>query len=238
VTTADDIVRFELRLESREQFAKEYASDFERGRAFVPGAANVELRCACTLTLHHPTASASLDIAAETVWSDPNGAGVGLVFIDWTQERRSELEAFVERDSRPRQPNLYDRIRRMSVHEQQTLARNGGHAERVALERCVGGAVWEPLLQNPQLTGPEVASIAKKGGLPRPVLTGIAANAAWLAVPEVQRALLSNPRLEPNAVSRVLRAMPRADLARVAAQLRYSPRIRGEAKRILGVTER
>ncbi len=132
-----------------------------------------------------------------------------------------------------RAPNVYERVRRLKPHEQQQLARHCGHAERVALERCFGGAVWEALLQNPQLTGPEVAMIAKKGSLPRPVLASITSNAAWLSVPEVQRALLSNPRLDPGAIGRVLRTMSRADLARIQQQTRYPARVRNEARRIL-----
>src|SRR5690606_16303807 len=112
-------------------------------------------------------------------------------------------------------------------------ARQCGHAERVALERCFGGAVWEALLQNPQLTGPEVANIAKKGSLPRPVLATIAANAGWVAVPEVQRALLSNPRLDGGAITRVLRTLSRAELARIPRQTRYPARIRNEARKLL-----
>lgn len=54
--------------------------------------------------------------------------------------------------------------------------------ERVALERAFGGAVWEALLQNPQLTATEVAHIAKNGTLPKPLVGAIVANAGWPAL--------------------------------------------------------
>jgi hypothetical protein len=45
----------------------------------------------------------------------------------------------------------------------------------------------------------------------------IVSNAAWLAMPEIQRALLSNPTVAGQHLERVLRALPRPELARIAA---------------------
>jgi hypothetical protein len=43
--------------------------------------------------------------------------------------------------------NLHDRMRSLSPIERTELARLGSLPERVALERCFGGSVWEGLLQ-------------------------------------------------------------------------------------------
>ncbi|MCC6646231.1 MAG: hypothetical protein IT374_11735 [Polyangiaceae bacterium] len=129
--------------------------------------------------------------------------------------------------------HLHERIRHLSQAEQQRLARGGSLPERTMLERVFGPAVWEALLQNARLTHPEVARIAKKGTLPRPLVEQIAANAGWLGSPEVQRALLSNPRSSPVVVARVLRALPKGDLSRVPQQTAYPMAVRLAAKKLL-----
>ena len=67
---------------------------------------------------------------------------------------------------------MHERIRSLSGIEQQKLAATGSLAERTALERMYGPNVWETLLRNPRLTIPEVARIARKGTLPRPLAGG------------------------------------------------------------------
>ncbi len=228
-------MQFELSFDSQGELEGVMAQDLERGRAFVPGVRDVAPRSPCQLVLRCAELEGAFIIDAEAVWCDPNGSGVGLEFVDWTKERAEALVEFAskKKPNVKRATNVYERVRRLKSHEQQQLARQCGQAERIALERCFGGAVWEALLQNPQLTGPEVANIARKGSLPRPVLASIVANASWLAVPEVQRALLANPRLEASAISRILRCMPRAELARIPQQTRYAARVRNEARRLL-----
>lgn len=256
-------LEFVLSFDTHSALQAALETDLARGRALIPERRPIRERQRCQLTLVHPAGASFYRIEAEAVWSHPDGIGIGLEFIDWNEERANSLRRFVERsspssgqealasseDGSPhtsldrdaatgsepelRRTTLYDRIRRLKHHEQQQLARAGGHAERLALERCFGGAVWEALLQNPQLSGPEVANIAKKGSLPRPALAQIVANGGWIGIPEVQRALLGNPRLDPSAVTKILRLLPRTELAKVPQQARYTSRIRAEAKRLL-----
>jgi hypothetical protein len=96
-----------------------------------------------------------------------------------------------------------------------------------------GPNVWETLLKNPRLTIPEVARIARKGTLPRPLVELIAAGTAWLAAGEVQRALLSNPRSTSPVIEKIFRVMPRRDLARVPQQTAYPMSVRLAAKKLL-----
>jgi len=133
-------------------------------------------------------------------------------------------------DAAPR--NLYERIRGLSLRERETMARQGTLPERIALERTFGSVVWEGLLQNPLLTPPEVAKIAKNGSLPRPVVAVVVQNAGWLKNPEVQRALLGNPRVSGADLDRVLRLMTRADLDRVASLTAYRSEVRQAAKKL------
>jgi hypothetical protein len=137
----------------------------------------------------------------------------------------------------PREPRsalgLQERVRRMTAIEQQRLAQHGSMQERILLERTFGPAVWEALLGNPRITTPEVARIAKKGSIPRPLIDTIAGNSAWLATAEVQRALLSNPRTGPHLLPRILRSLSRTDLALVPQQGSYPSAVRAAAKKLL-----
>ena len=131
-------------------------------------------------------------------------------------------------------PTLHERIRSLSPVAQQRTAVGGTLPERVVLERLFGPNVWEALLSNPRLTIPEVATIARKGTVPRPLIESLANHPSWLAAPEVQRALLSNPRSTPMVVSKVLRTMARNDLLLVQRQSAYPHAVRAAAKKMLG----
>jgi hypothetical protein len=130
--------------------------------------------------------------------------------------------------------NVHERIRQLNLRERETIGRTGMLAERVALERAFGGSAWEALLQNPQLTAPEVARIAKNGSLPIPLVGVIVGNASWLGSGEVRRALLGNPRVSGLNLDRVLRATPKAELKLVAQMSAYRSEVRAAAQKLCG----
>ncbi len=129
---------------------------------------------------------------------------------------------------------LSERIRGLTTVQQLRLAAKGTMPERIALERAFGSHVWEALLSNSRLTIPEVAWIARKGTLPRQLVEDIAGHASWLAAPQVQRALLANPRSTTAVVTQVLRALSRGDLQLVPLQTAYPQTVRAAAKKMLG----
>lgn len=133
----------------------------------------------------------------------------------------------------PEAQALHVRMRSLTSVEQRRVALTGNLAERVMLERMYGPNVWEALLSSGRLSPPEVATIARKGTLPRPLVEAIAANAGWLASGEVQRALLSNPRSSAMVVAKVLRMMPKHELARVPMQTAYPASVRQAAKEMV-----
>ncbi len=225
------------------------------------GVAEREL-CEVVLVHPQSGATLTLVADAVWVKLDQPGPGVGVQFESFDDEQRSRLATFVRRDEpptesqaapcvqaesvdeavaaapsgasrAPRPKNVHERVRALSLREREAVARQGTLPERIALERCYGASVWEPLLQNPQLTPPEVIRIAKNGNLPKPLVGSIVSNAAWVAKPEVQRALLSNPRVVGTNLDRVLRAMSQPDLARVAQQTNYRMPVRAAAKKLL-----
>lgn len=130
--------------------------------------------------------------------------------------------------------NVHERLRRLPLHEIYKIARSGQLSERVALERIYGKTVWEPLLQNPNLTPPEVARISRMGTLPKPLIDSIVSRTGWLMKPLIRRALLSNPRLSGRALMKVLRTLPKNELVMVTQQTAYPYKVRDAAKRLLG----
>lgn len=137
------------------------------------------------------------------------------------------------RRSVPPPKNVQERVRKLNFREREAMARGGTLTERVALERAYGAIVWDGLLANAALTGPEVARIAKNGNATLPHLALIVSNAGWLSKGEVRRALLTNPRLTPPQIERVLRALPPAELKQLPKQTAYAPKVRAVALRML-----
>jgi hypothetical protein len=130
--------------------------------------------------------------------------------------------------------SVQERLRGLPVVEQLRVAREGDQTERVVLERLYGKIVWETLLRNPRLTVPEVSRLARMGTMPRPLLELVLGNAAWLQVPQVRRALLSNPRLSPDMVHKVLQLLSREELKLVPQITAYPGSVRLAAKAMLG----
>jgi hypothetical protein len=129
--------------------------------------------------------------------------------------------------------NAHERLRGLTLAQQLKVAHHGELSERIILERMYSKNVWEALLRNPRLTGPEVARIARMGTLPRPLMEIIVGNGGWLQIPEVRRALLSNPRLGTDQVVRILRLLPKHELKLAAMQTAYPHAVRDAAKRLL-----
>lgn len=132
--------------------------------------------------------------------------------------------------------NLHERLRGLTLAQQIKKALSPDPSERMMLERMYGKNVWEALLRNPRLTPPEVARIARMGMLPRVMIEVIVGNGAWLQVPEVRRALLTNPRLGTDQILRVLRLLPKHELKLASVQTAYPMTVRDAAKRMLRST--
>ncbi|HEY5920696.1 MAG TPA: hypothetical protein VIV11_03455 [Kofleriaceae bacterium] len=129
--------------------------------------------------------------------------------------------------------NVHERLRGLTVVQQLKIAQKGEVSERTVLERLYGKNVWEALLRNPRITGPEIARISRMGALPRPLIELIVGNGGWLQIPEVRRALLSNPRLGMDQILRVLRLLPKHELKLAGIQTAYPVAVRDAAKRML-----
>jgi hypothetical protein len=246
----------ELVTKSLEELQALFENELRFRRVFVAGKFLVGERERCSLLVVHPLGG-RFSVEAEAVYinRDETGAGVGLDLVGLDANRLAQLEAFVRQTPEPDKDeavepvpeqsppqedaapngmarNAYERIRGLPLREREKVARRGQLADRIALERSFGSTVWEGLLQNPMLTIPEVAQIAKKGALPQALVATIVANAGWLASGEVRRALLGNPRVSGAQLDRVLRATPKAELKQIAQVSPYRSQVRAAAKKI------
>jgi len=129
--------------------------------------------------------------------------------------------------------NVHERLRGLNLNEQIKVAQTGETHERIVLERLYGKTVWEALLRNPRLTGPEVARIARMAALPKVLLELILGNGTWLHIPEVRRALLASKRLGTDQIVKVLRFLPKHELKLATMQTAYPPAVRDAARRLL-----
>ena len=221
------------------------ARDLVAGGVFVPGE-QLALGEDCALVLRGR--DEELVLTAKCVWVGGNGTGLQLVGCDADMKARitqlaqsasGEIElvepAAIDEpdDDEPKAQSINERLRGLTLVQQLKLAQHGEISERVLLERMYGKNVWEALLRNPRITGPEVARIARMGSLPRPLVEVIVGNGGWLQIPEVRRALLSNPRLGTDQVHRVLRLLPKHELKLAGMQTAYPYAVRDAAKRIL-----
>lgn len=125
------------------------------------------------------------------------------------------------------------RIRKLSLAERRKVAQSGALEDRVMLERVFGKSVWEDLLSNSGISLPEVARIANKGTAPRVLLDQIVDHGAWSRQALVRRALLSNPRLSPDAIPKLLRGVPKPELKAIVASSSYPIAVRTVAKKLL-----
>ena len=227
------------------------ARDLAAGGVFVPN-------CAATLLedveLVVRAGDSELVLVARVVFVNDSGAGLELACSPEQKQQLMQLanvepEPEPDSDSAPEpdsvpdsEPdaakkkfarNVHERLRGLTLVQQIKLAGHGETSERIVLERMYGKTVWDPLLRNPRVTTPEVARIARMGGLPRPLIELICNNGAWLQIPEVRRALLSNPRLGTDQAIRIVRLLPKHELKLACTQVSYPQVVREAAKRVL-----
>jgi Tfp pilus assembly protein PilZ len=230
-----------IRFDDRAALEAEFEKNLRFGGMFVENFRGIAVDDVCEVVLVHPDNKAELRLSCSVVWlSDaPSASGVGIALTDFTPDVRENIEEFIAAKKTSVPPDMMrnrspkERLRGLSVAEQIKVAQRGSPQERMALERMYGKIVWEPILRNNRVTIPEVARIANMGALPQHLFELIGANAAWLRVPQIRRALLGNTKTPSHVVEKVLRLTPRRELRLVAKQSTYSRAIRDKARRLL-----
>jgi hypothetical protein len=219
------------------------ARDLAAGGVFVPDCAAALLE---DVELVVRAGETELVLVARVVFVNESGAGLELACSADQKQQLVELAKLEPAEPEPEPEaeekdeakkkfarNVHERLRGLTLVQQIKLAGHGETSERIVLERMYGKTVWDPLLRNPRVTTPEVARIARMGGLPRPLIELICNNGAWLQIPEVRRALLSNPRLGTDQAIRIVRLLPKHELKLACTQVSYPQVVREAAKRVL-----
>ncbi|HKU43853.1 MAG TPA: hypothetical protein VJR89_37090 [Polyangiales bacterium] len=147
--------------------------------------------------------------------------------FDESEDLSKQPGGDVQRDNRQ------ERLRTLNVTEQLKIARRGELQDRVVIERLYGKQVWEALLQNPRITLPEVARIARKGTVPRPLIESIVENTAWIKDVNVRRALLSNNKMTSDGIQKLLRITPKHELKTIEKGTAFPMAVRDAAKKLL-----
>jgi len=180
--------------------------------------------------------SAELSADADSDLLDPLGDEAELSALDSLDFPRcdeQDLEYGSSRSVELQSVSRQERLRHLSPTEQLKVARRGELADRLAVERIYGKQVWEALLQNPRLTIPEVARIARKGTVPKPLLDIILDNAGWIKADAVRRALLTNPKIGADSVMKLLRITSKHELKLIEKGTAYGAAVREAARKLL-----
>lgn len=231
------------RFRNEEELTQELEKNLCHGGIFIPGQSDLKEQDPTVLVLVHPADQSEIRFTARVVMVSRNEANPGLAVLidDFGPEKQEALERFATQETAPGdEPRrsvppkpLHERLRGLSVPEQRKIAGSRDVNERIQLERIYGKTVWEPILRNPLVTVPEVVRIAKMGSLPQPLFDIIGANNAFLKVPQVRRALLSNPKTPHSLVDKVLRLAPRQELKLIPQQPSYTRVVKEKAKKLL-----
>jgi hypothetical protein len=217
-----------ITFDDTQQLVREHDERLSKGRTLVPGEHAVEVGERCEAVLVHPDSGEALAIDAEVAAIDD--AGVELRFAA-TPLVKNQLRKFLGTGEHVAPP--HERVRRLSAAQRLRLALNGEHSERVALDRAFGKEVWDALLQNPKISVGEVTRLARMGNMPMPLLEQIVNHNSWITVPQIRRALLSNPRLDQPMILRILRFTPPNELKLLPKQTAYPTAVRSLAKEII-----
>ena len=155
---------------------------------------------------------------------------------DFSQSEEEELRLDDADEGAPvelQSSNKQEKLRKLNAAQQLKVARTGELADRIAVERLYGKQVWDALLHNPRLSIPEVARIARKGTVPKPLLDYILENGGWIKADAVRRALLSNPKIGAESVLKLLRITPKHELKLIEKGTAYAPPVREAARKLL-----
>lgn len=225
----------------------EFDTNLRHGRALLRAETDAEVLSMCCLVVALDSDDRTLSLDAQIVMA--SGGQVGVELRPFDDSVLETLRAFVDAVATPAEPaarsassippdvqteSRQQQLRKLSMPQQQRLARKGELSDRVALERMYGKSVWEALLNNPKMTVPEVAKIARKGTVPKPLLTLIVDNPSWARQAPVRRALLANPRVGRDEVGKLLAMTPKHELKLIHRGTSYPSHIRDAAKKLLG----
>lgn len=115
------------------------------------------------------------------------------------------------------------KIQKLSVTQKIKLAEEGDLTQRTLLYRMYGKLVFDGLLRNPRLTEMEVARLAKLGTLGQQQVQTIARKVEWLRNERIRNALLSNPRVPPPIIQKIVSMLGKHELRPLLQRRDFPP---------------
>jgi hypothetical protein len=128
---------------------------------------------------------------------------------------------------------LSRRVEEMSLGEKISLARRARRGVIETLRASREPGVLKALLSNPRLVESDAVLLATDERAPRDVLSHLASHPSWSARYQVRISLVGNPHTPIPAALRLLEALPRRDLERIAQDDAVPKIVRVRAERRL-----
>ena len=108
------------------------------------------------------------------------------------------------------------RIRRLNVRERMQLATKADRIERAILLRDASPQVLMGLLTNPRVGSDDIIQIIRNPQVSPGVLDRLTRERRWLANPEIQKALVRNPKTPSPIALRLIESLPTEELRKLA----------------------
>lgn len=129
--------------------------------------------------------------------------------------------------------NLYKILRPMPLHMKVVAAKRGNRAVRALLIQEGNKKIMTFLLQNPQITIPEIITMIKVPTISQEVLQLIAKNANWSQTEDVRFALVMHPKTPLPLCLTLLPSLNVNSLAKLAKTGSSKPQVKSTALRLL-----
>jgi len=129
--------------------------------------------------------------------------------------------------------NLYQTIRQMSPHQKMVAAKRGNRAVRNILIQEGNKKILQFMLQNPQMSVPEVVQMLKMPNLSQEIIKVISKSTSWSQSEEVKYHLAINPKTPlPMALGQLIALNPN-NLAKIAKSGAVKHQIKSHALKLL-----
>ncbi len=129
--------------------------------------------------------------------------------------------------------NLYQVVRQMKPHQKVVAAKRGNRNVRNLLIKEGNKKVLNFILQNPQLSVPEVAQMLKAPNLPQDIIQNIAKNANWCQSEDVRLLIVTHPKTPLPLALKQLIALNQQSLAKLAKSQNTKAQIKSNALKLL-----
>ncbi|HQR46318.1 MAG TPA: hypothetical protein PLB02_05070 [Thermoanaerobaculia bacterium] len=208
--------KYLLEFESEEELRAEHRTGLAHGGLRLPVAEKPPLFSKVEVLLRGP-AGGEARVSGTVVAPLPDG-----VALAFEGDAGALLEALlaaspaVAPEPEAKDGSHWDRLRGLSRAEKLLLAPKADRTERLVLVQDNDPQVLYALLKNPRITLDEVVRIAKSAYLVYQTAELILKTSQWSANPEVQVALVRNPKTPPVFALRLLPTLPEAEVKAIA----------------------